>query len=188
MKFYFVAKAPNSGFVGQFSIEEIAARLHANEFKGDYVATESSGPSYAELVKGGAVQWQPLSQLVARPWPAEPAAQPTAEVHKYSSAETRYRDGYLVARATASIGTTVKFIGIGLGVVIMFGTSIIGSRGSGGQFFLAGLLLGAIIAVPTYVLGVLVSAHAQVLKATLDTAVQTSPFLKKEDMARVMSL
>lgn len=101
----------------------------------------------------------------------------------------RYRDAYLVARATAAIGAVVKAVGIGLGCLIAIVAVIMGSQTGGGpQFFFGGLLLGVIVGIPIYVLGVLVSAHAQVLKATLDTAVHSSPFLTKDEMARVTSL
>ena len=106
-----------------------------------------------------------------------------------SSVGRRYQDAYLVARATTAIGVAVKSIGIGLGVLIVIAAAIFGSQADrAGMGFVGGLVFGAVVAIPLYVLGVLVSAHGQVLKATLDTAVHSSPFLKKEDMARVMSL
>jgi len=52
-----------------------------------------------------------------------------------------------------------------------------------------GLIFLAIVAgIPLVVSGILVSAQAQLLKATLDTAVNTSPFLSNEQRAVVMSL
>jgi hypothetical protein len=101
---------------------------------------------------------------------------------------TRYRDAYLIAKATDAIGSSVKAVGIGLGALIAIGALIVGGQNEhAAQFFMGGLVLGAVVAIPLYVLGVLVSAHAQVLKATLDTAVHSSPFLTKEEMASVMS-
>lgn len=50
------------------------------------------------------------------------------------------------------------------------------------------LLVAVVVTVPIYVLGILVAAQGQILKATLDTAVTSSPFLKTEEMAEVMSL
>ena len=94
-----------------------------------------------------------------------------------------------MARATTAIGVVVKSVGIGLGLLILLACVVVGSqtdRVVAG--FMGGLVFGAIVAIPLYVLGVLVSAHGEVLKATLDTAVHGSPFLKREDMARVMSL
>jgi hypothetical protein len=61
------------------------------------------------------------------------------------------------------------------------------SRGEG-PFLYGGIALAFVIAIPLYALGVLVSAHGQVLKASLDEAVHTSPFLTDADRASVMSL
>ena len=117
----------------------------------------------------------------------------TRETVRYQSAPTstaiRYRDAYLVAKVTSGIGTTVKAIGVILGVLIVLGGIIASSQNGGGvQYFFAGLLLGVVVAVPIFVLGVLVAAQGQVLKATLDTAVHSSPFLTKEEMARVIGI
>ena len=101
---------------------------------------------------------------------------------------SRYRDGYLVARVTTGIGQTVKLIGIGLAVIIFLWALFAATQGGDLKWGLAGMLLAVIVGVPFYVLGILVSAHGQVLKASLDTSVHTSPFLKKEQMAKIMSL
>ena len=53
---------------------------------------------------------------------------------------------------------------------------------------LVGLLSGVGIFVVLFVLGVIVSAHGQLTKATLDGAVNGSPFLTSEQRAEVMSL
>src|ERR1700674_3757244 len=82
MKYYFVAKTPTSGFVGQFTIEEIAAGLRAKELKGDYVATASTGLPYAEFVKQSDISWLSISEIALnqnqRLAPAE--TPPTKEV------------------------------------------------------------------------------------------------------------
>jgi len=103
----------------------------------------------------------------------------------------RYQDAYLVARATAAIGQTVKTIGIVLGIVVALGALIFASQTQGTEsagLLIGGLLLGAIVGIPLYILGILVAAQGQVLKATLDAAVHTSPFLEKQDMAKIMSI
>ena len=61
--------------------------------------------------------------------------------------------------------------------------------GNAGMLYaLAGTGVALVVAIPIYVLGILVAAQGEILKATLDTAVTNSPFLKSEEMARVMSL
>jgi len=47
-----------------------------------------------------------------------------------------------------------------------------------------GIFAGALF----YIVGVLVSAQGQILKASLDGAVNSSPFLADEHRARIMSL
>jgi hypothetical protein len=119
-----------------------------------------------------------------------PTANLGQEVQLQSTPTTvanRYRDAYIVAKVTAGIGATVKAIGVILGGLIVLG-GIIASSQNGILYFFAGLLLGVVVAVPIFVLGVLVAAQGQVLKATLDTAVHSSPFLTKEEMARVMGI
>jgi len=104
-------------------------------------------------------------------------------------ASARYADAYTVARAVNGIGVFIKVIGVILGVLTFVAGLIAGTQTEGSpKFVLGGLLVGVIVGVPIFVLGVLVSAQAQILKATLDTAVHSSPFLAKEDMERVMSL
>ncbi len=188
MKLYVVAETPTSGYIGEMSIEDISLKLNANEINGDYVATEFSAP-YTELIKRKDVYWIKVSKLVTMLRQRESPTPQTTDEQIFSSVGTRYRDAYLVASAVAAIGVAVKAIGIILGLLIMCAGLLAGIHGDGApQFIFGGLLLGAIVAIPIFVLGVLVSAQAQVLKATLDTAVHSSPFLKKEDMARVMSL
>ena len=118
----------------------------------------------------------------------ESATQQAVQEPSCSSVESRYRDAYLVSSAVAAIGAAVKIIGVVLGLLILLAGVISGMQSSSVAVTFGGVLLGAVVAIPIFVLGVLVSAQAQVLKATLDTAVHSSPFLTKENMARVMSL
>ena len=85
------------------------------------------------------------------------------------------------------IAAVIKVIGLGVGGLILILALIVGGQmGSAGLSFAAGLLAGLAVAIPTFVMGILLSAQAQILKATLDTAVHTSPFLEGS-MAHVMS-
>ena len=65
MKYYYIAKTSTSGFVGAFTIEQIAAQLEANAIRRDFVATESTDLSYNQLMKIGGATWVPVSQLLA---------------------------------------------------------------------------------------------------------------------------
>jgi hypothetical protein len=101
----------------------------------------------------------------------------------------RYTDAYLTARAITSVGATVKILanllGGGIALVgIIAGMKSVGFIGG----MIIGAVLGAILATPIYVLGILVSAQGQILKATLDTAVNSSQLLNKAEMRKIMSL
>jgi hypothetical protein len=106
----------------------------------------------------------------------------------------RYKDGYRVAGVIVGVGGFVKILGIVLGLMggfMVFAISYTFLRFNSDSE-LAGLTLAAVIGgmfwlVP-YVLGTLVSAHGQILKASLDGAVNTSPFLNNSQRAEIMSL
>ncbi len=102
----------------------------------------------------------------------------------------RYSDAYLVARTITDIGVLVKRIALILGGGIVLIALVSLSQGSKESIIYAvmGIVLAFVVAIPLYVLGILVAAQGEILKATLDTAVTNSPFLKKEEMAKVMSL
>ena len=65
MKYYFVSKTPESDLIGHLSIEQLVAGVNSGEIQVEYVATESFGPPYAEIIKRGDTRWVPVSELVA---------------------------------------------------------------------------------------------------------------------------
>lgn len=105
----------------------------------------------------------------------------------------RYRDGYRAARMTVVLGIVIRVLGALLGLAVMLILSVLGSSsGEGSRVGFEGLGLGlffgfTIFAV-FFVLGVLVSSLGQLRKASLDAAVNSSPFLTNEERAEVMSL
>jgi hypothetical protein len=108
-----------------------------------------------------------------------------------SSLMKRYKDGYLYARVITGIGNLVKNVGIGLGLLILIILCIGGSAVSRANpliSLLAGILVGGPVGVFIYIWGVLISAGGQILKASLDCAVNGSPFLTNEHRAKIMSL
>ena len=84
----------------------------------------------------------------------------------------------------------MKVLGFILGGVIALVGLAAGNQGyqSNPILIVGGLMFGAVVAIPLFVLGVLVAAQGQVLKANLDEAVHTSPFLTDEQRASLMSL
>lgn len=98
------------------------------------------------------------------------------------SAQRRYVDAYRVANTVDGFGQLVKIGGILLGLLVWAGVTQAVGSGIGGFAF--GLIVGALF----FVVGVIVAAHGQLLKATIDTAVHSSPFLTNDTRAAVMSL
>ncbi len=102
----------------------------------------------------------------------------------------RYRDAYLVSKVTIGFGNWVKRIGFLLAGVIFFGALIMSLEANNAEEILVvgGFVVAGLIGLLFYLIGVLVAAHGQVLQATLDTAVNSSPFLTDADRVEIMSL
>ena len=103
---------------------------------------------------------------------------------------SRYTDAYRVARVIVGAGKLVNTLGI-IAFVAMFLIGIgidAATRSNFSGAWLAGALVGGIVWLIAWVLGVLVSAQGQLLKANIDEAVNTSPFLVDEQRAKIMSL
>lgn len=104
----------------------------------------------------------------------------------------RYKDAYLVATVTNGFGKIIKGIGVVVALGLVFiGFMIMGNGRAGDATFAAGvvaIVFGVVTGLLFYVIGVLVSAQAQILMASLDNAVGNSPFLTNEYRAKIMSL
>ena len=98
----------------------------------------------------------------------------------------RYKDAYAVGRVTVAFGKTIK--GIGIGVAGLMALIAIGILQSSSTIGMGALVFALVVGGLFYILGVLISASGQVLEATLDTAVNSSPFLNNSHRADIMSL
>jgi hypothetical protein len=110
---------------------------------------------------------------------------------------TRYRDAYLHAKTVNGIGATVKVIAFILGGLIALVGFISCAESANANSFGSGLgqlsgaitfLMGAGVGLLGFVFGVMVQSAGQHLKAQLDSAVNSSPFLTDAERAVVMSL
>lgn len=132
---------------------------------------------------------------------AAQSSAPAPPQHSYSSVlregvearalMSRYGDAYTVARVTVGFGDSIKIIGMVLAGVIVLLTLIAASQAEGGlafAIFLIGLVLAGFVGVLFYLNGVIVSAQGQILMASLDGAVNSSPFLTNEHRTKIMSL
>ena len=151
-----------------------------------------------------ATQWSPVWELLGVPppassdatnsaAPADPGAGSTGVSEAVrTAAATRYRDAYRVAAATVTIGQALKVIAICLAGLCVIGAvagvsqSLANLSSFNGGPVLMGLLAAVAVGVPFYALGILISALGQILRAVLDIAVHTSPFLDKDQMAQII--
>jgi hypothetical protein len=107
------------------------------------------------------------------------------ELDKTASALTkRYADAYLHARTVTGFGDTVKLIAMGIAGLIVFGGIAAGS----GYVFFACFISAAVTGTALYFLGVAIACQGQIALATLDSAVNSSPFLEDAQKAKIMSL
>lgn len=104
------------------------------------------------------------------------------------TATNRYFDAYLTVRAINGVGSLVKMLAIAFSIIVFLAGIAISGEARDIRLILSGLLLAIAFGVPIYVLGILVSAQGQILKATLDTAVHSSPFLSDDQRASIMSI
>lgn len=116
----------------------------------------------------------------------------------------RYRDGYRVANTVTIFGALLKAFSLIAGIIIgLLGFGLGGgienaarqnsfgiANASGPALAIVVIfgIFGFLVAVVGWILGVIVSANGQMLKANLDGAVNTSPFLADLDRAEIMSL
>ena len=102
----------------------------------------------------------------------------------------RYSDAYAVARTVVGLANTVKILGAVIGVLVaLTGLIAAGQAGSGigAAAAFSGMVSGASIGLSMYALGVLLAAVGQILRATLDTAVNTSPMLTQDEVRAIVS-
>ena len=104
----------------------------------------------------------------------------------------RYKDAYVVARVTNGFGSFFKVAGVIIGALLAFGGFMVagnaGPRDPMSVLGVVGIVVGVIAGALFFIIGVLVSAQGQMLKASLDGAVNSSPFLSNAQRAQVMSL
>ena len=100
----------------------------------------------------------------------------------------RYRDAYRVGSALVGLGSSLKIIGLVLAAAILLASFNLrgGALGSGALY--AGAFFAAVLGALFWVSGVVVAAQGQILRAALDTAVATSPFLTHPERTDAMGL
>ncbi|MCP4216851.1 MAG: NAD(P)(+) transhydrogenase (Re/Si-specific) subunit beta [bacterium] len=94
----------------------------------------------------------------------------------------RYQEAYTFAHGTKTTGHIIMGIGIFLGIAIAL---ILGSQ-LRQWHIIVGLGIGASVGLMISAIGVIIAAKGQTLLATLDTAVNTSPFLTDDERREVI--
>jgi len=90
------------------------------------------------------------------------------------SIEARYQDAYRIAEGAITLGKIVKVVSLILGCLILL-IGMIGSSGFGGaSVFLGSLIFAVIVAGGGFISGVFIAAQGQMIRATLDIAVNTT--------------
>jgi hypothetical protein len=116
---------------------------------------------------------------------------------------SRYQDGYKIARTISGLSQICKAVGLLAGLfVILFGVmgsatvmrpnpSMVGLASEAMQhniYLISVIFFGALVALCGWMIGVLMAGYGQQLKATLDAAVNSSPFLSNVQRSQVMRL
>jgi hypothetical protein len=109
------------------------------------------------------------------------ARAPTTD--RSSKLRARYRDGFRAAALIEGFGGAVKIVGFVFAALCLLGGMAVGRLG-----LILGVVAGAVLGALFFILGVFISSQGQLLKATLDSAVHTSPFLDDEGKAAAMGL
>ena len=195
-------KFHNGEIPGDYAVTESFGPSYAEILK-----LEVPWTTVAELVSNPPAQNERSASNQAPPHSTEnKLPQTTANAPLLSGASkqaqtlsNRYGDAYLVARTTVGMGSGIKIIGILLGVLMCAGGFIIAvafseaaGKGNDAIIFISiltivggfGIFAGALL----FLQGILISAQGQTLKASLDSAVNNSPFLSNEQRAKIMSL
>lgn len=123
---------------------------------------------------------------------SSPPAVGMTEPTEVESLTRRYKDAYGVARFTVTAGGLVKTLGVitsGLvGIITLMMAKQLNDQSQQAALFLAGAVVAAFLGGLIFLLGILISAQGQALMASLDSAVNTSPFLGNTEKAQIMSL
>jgi hypothetical protein len=102
----------------------------------------------------------------------------------------RYGNAYRAGKGLAKVGRLARGLGLILGVLAFFVALLLGANYLPGINMttraVIALLASTLAAVPVYLLGELVTALGQVLQASVDTAVNTSPFLDNTQKSQIL--
>jgi hypothetical protein len=103
----------------------------------------------------------------------------------------RYKDAYRVANVVVGAGNLIKGIGIVVAIIIALGSFALGTQANGDTgmaIMVAGVAFAVVVGLMLFIGGVLTAAQGQVLQASLDSAVNSSPFLNNDHRKDILAL
>lgn len=107
---------------------------------------------------------------------------------RFHTLSNRYRDAYRMATVVVGFGSFVKIVAAVGGVVI----ALVGLRRSdymgGAAEGILAMFLGGLFWFCGFIWGVLISVVGQTLRASLDCAVNGSPFLAHDEKASIIGV
>lgn len=169
--------------LGPFTSEQLLAKLDSGEFPPNkLVRTETSKDDW--MVLSIALGITPAESHNGDNMPAS-AATPA---NLNAALIKRYNDAYSGAHAVVTVGKAIKGVSVILGICMILLSLLIGVNIDGGIVaVVGGLIIGCIVGIPTYILGILVAAEGQIQLATLDSAVNGSRHLTDDEVARLLT-
>lgn len=99
---------------------------------------------------------------------------------------TRYDSAYKVAKSIIGHGEAVKVSGIVLGVIIVVISLVVGIIDKNFLYLISGGVLAAIVGMVLNASGTILMAQGQILLASLDSAVNTSPLINNSQKSKIM--
>jgi hypothetical protein len=99
----------------------------------------------------------------------------------------RYRNAYAIANGNIAIGNALKVIGIVLAIVIILAAVSKSSNSFGSSAWIMGGLVGGVfVGISAYSIGIWITSQGQMMKATIDTAINTSPLIDNEQKKQII--
>ena len=179
---------------GPFTLEELHRRVTSGEIALSSLARTSDVRTWkriSEIVPDDIKDYPKADPDVARAsFPGSNQSVTVPSLATQRQAASRYADAYTTAGAVTGLSVVIKITGIGLGFIICFAAFIVGSNTPGLEGFIIGfgLIFGIVTGIVLYLIGILAGALGQLLKASLDSAVHSSPFLDENQKASTMRL
>ena len=97
-----------------------------------------------------------------------------------TSTKRRYVDAYSVAHGLVGNGDSTKGVGLVAGIMVGL-LGVVSGSFLGATGLIMGVICGLVVGGSFYLLGILIAAAGQLLLASLDTAINTSPLLSLEE-------